>query len=290
MSLAATKNAQTPLEGKGVKILSSGAIWLSDYAFLNDREEVEYGLRCLRETADNLKAGSPGPRRRILDAVVDQLRAPHLGERRVYVASFSEDPDSLSQWRAYGDVAIGFDASSLQSHGLYGHFEAVTYDRRLQADLAAAMLNHLVQVAERSDQPASALVEHGVRFAAYLKHPAFAEEREVRLAGAGSEGHRLRQMMPLGVPPAVKRNFRPRGQLVVPYLASSDLATEFTEDERRALAGGQEPMEGWRALKVREIWIGPAADERLEPGVRQLLSSLGMHGVAVRRSEAPYRT
>jgi hypothetical protein len=89
----------TSAEG-ALGILQSGSLRFTDYAYLNDTREVTYGLDIMRSVlnTDAIIAGSQ---------VLTKLKA-HIEDGdpfspyNIYTASFSSDPDSLSQFRLYG--------------------------------------------------------------------------------------------------------------------------------------------------------------------------------------------
>lgn len=91
-------------------ILQSGAVWATDARFLNDAAELEYFRQAVQETASQAK-----PALRTAHAVrfADELlenRNDQFFMGSIYVASFSADPDVLSQWRAYASDGRSFVA------------------------------------------------------------------------------------------------------------------------------------------------------------------------------------
>jgi hypothetical protein len=93
-------------------ILERRCIFATDVWFLNDAAEVRFAqkrmLERLRERSD-LDANR-GWLEELLDIGSDSNRADSL-----FVTSFCEEPDLLSQWRGYGNggFAIGFEAERL---------------------------------------------------------------------------------------------------------------------------------------------------------------------------------
>jgi hypothetical protein len=97
-------------------IIRDRAIWATHFRHLNDPTELVHGEELAFEVAKDLLAA---PRdltvRFFLDLFVDNFRTMRFSERGgVYVASFSEEGDQLSQWRAYGGAtsaySIGFNS------------------------------------------------------------------------------------------------------------------------------------------------------------------------------------
>lgn len=82
-------------------ILRSGQLWATNISYLNDYSEVQYGYEVLREAAAELK-----PAGELSSSFFAELfTAPTdvSDPSEVYVSCFCEEPDILSQWRAYGD-------------------------------------------------------------------------------------------------------------------------------------------------------------------------------------------
>ena len=120
---------------------------------------------------------------------------PQTCSTSICVASFSEVPDLLSQWRGYGGrsgYSVGFKTAALVERSEdQGYFLArCLYDVMKQRSLISELLDECVRIAF------PVMVEEAVRtggrvggsFEAYvdrvapiLKHPSFREEREWRL-------------------------------------------------------------------------------------------------------------
>jgi hypothetical protein len=105
----------TSLEGL-IGILKSQSIWASHCEFLNDSSEFLHALSFAKSYSGNIYMED------------DYLAAFGWGMRHaleemdkhdIYVSSFSEKPDLLSQWRGYcpksAGICIGFDKNSIES-------------------------------------------------------------------------------------------------------------------------------------------------------------------------------
>src|ERR1700744_3597479 len=96
-----------------VSIVQSKGVWASNIRFLNDHSESIW-LRQHVISILNRKGTSTGQQARMREiiAMIDGWPPPSL-----FVASFTEKPDDLSQWRAYCPpgvgVSIGFSAKCL---------------------------------------------------------------------------------------------------------------------------------------------------------------------------------
>jgi hypothetical protein len=265
----------TSLEGF-VGIVQSRALWMSDYSYLNDKRELTHGVETIREVIAEILQSRPSIIATEMLSVWDrELAAP---SHRVCVASFSGEDDGLSQWRAYGPIAIGVDPRHLSIHAYQVNLRAVEYRKDIQRKLATVYLGHFIQAYEL-DLSANRLeripdvyhrTDRLVELAAFFKDPAFRTEQEYRLAYIESP----EVLSGLKLPPPPKR-FRVYKSKLLPYVASDEL-----------FAGRYER----RPLEIREVVLGPETDELLERGVREFLASSGLPGVVVRRSTVPYRT
>jgi hypothetical protein len=125
--ISSVKNASPELPEKlfhytapdaAISILTKQKMWASSAAFMNDTSEMSYTLdivkALIRMHIESKRYGKETAS--FLDLLNTHLKSPR---RRAYVISFTELPDSLSQWRAYcpasGGYAIGFLTSSITS-------------------------------------------------------------------------------------------------------------------------------------------------------------------------------
>ncbi len=197
---------------------------------------------------------------------------------RVCVASFSGLGDSLSQWRAYGHIAVGFEPRDISLHAYRANLRPVEYLRDRQRALVDLHLHHMRE-AYLVDSDAGRLeriedvyhrTDRLIELIAFFKDPAFAAEQEYRLAFIEHP-----ELMPsLGHKCSAKRFRVSRGR-IIPYVLSNELEP--------VLSSG-------RDLKIREVVLGPGADATLERGIREFLTESDMREVEVKRSRVPYRT
>lgn len=98
-------------------IIKNKEIWASHTQYLNDQKEYIHAIDLVKDVIDNVKQNYPSElEQRILDEMKEGINGNE--SMNVCVCSFSEDPDSLSQWRAYGGssgFSIGFDSTFLKS-------------------------------------------------------------------------------------------------------------------------------------------------------------------------------
>jgi hypothetical protein len=147
-------------------ILSSGTMWATDARFTNDTTEfiharviaAEY-LKSLK--SDDLRASMP------LDTISSMLDKAFDGgalsptETEVYLISFSEAPDLLSQWNSYADssrgVSIAFDLRYIRppkEEEIAVTFAPCVYGHAEKLALIDDALSHFVSGVARLDRQA----------------------------------------------------------------------------------------------------------------------------------------
>lgn len=256
-------------------ILSNKSIWLTDYQYLNDMEEIEHGKNIVKNTAKEL-----------LESTNDQITKDLLQkwicglekiEERIFIASLSSNGDSLSQWRAYGPVAVGFKTVELSLHLNECHVRAVEYSEKTQASLASIFLNHLCQAfpSDSNDEAfekSRELYERTgrlVELLCFYKNNGFEDEKEYRVVHI--EDMNVIGSFNLERP---KKRYRSNKSHIIPYI---------TSDGIHPIKGSERP------LVASEIVLGPSCDDLLEKGVREFVGELGFSDIEIRRSTIPYR-
>jgi hypothetical protein len=94
-------------------IVESKRIRFSDINMLNDAEEMRWGYHIFEKAAGELlRLAASNPQLKYLDKAfldkIDEIISPMQFFVHPFVASFSKEPDMLSQWRAYAEDACGF--------------------------------------------------------------------------------------------------------------------------------------------------------------------------------------
>jgi len=183
-------------------ILSTKSIWASSVFHLNDSLEFRYSL--------NLIASRAQERARTKDAAekIEYEQFVSAVERnrnsfQVYVASFSEEPDLLSQWLAYSgangySIALSPDQfSTVKEEGFY--LVKCEYDPDQQKAMADAFIDAMISDMEgETYEQTKEIVFKSLVIAAAMKHPGFEREAEWRLVkpsilgGATVNGLRFR--------------------------------------------------------------------------------------------------
>lgn len=199
-------------------IIENGKMWLTDSRFLNDSQEMHDGVERIISSLEHQKKHF-SHKHECLELAAGYL-AQDLGlgpyfksERRpVYVCSFSEKGDLLSQWRAYGSYAIEFESEDISLH-----LKSCIYDvdeKNTQASYG--VLDALEVVADEMKDdglcgaPSFEAVSNLVSLAATFKDSSFSEEREVRLILGHDKDPMFNQRL--------KVLFRAKGNYLIPYV------------------------------------------------------------------------
>lgn len=193
-------------------ILSSNSLWATRIQYLNDSAEFVHALGLWKEAlqlrVQRTEAESvlPSDSKARLKDIFERFREGFncLSEIKIHVACFSEDGDSLSQWRGYchagSGFSLGFDSSQLvEAASAQRCFLApCIYDPQRQADLVNRLFMGIFEDVgfwapeKRKDSRTLCLdlAFDFVSLACVLKHPSFREEREWRIVtGEVSDEH-----------------------------------------------------------------------------------------------------
>jgi hypothetical protein len=84
-------------------IVTSHKLYLSDARFLNDRTERSYGTGVGLTVLERMQKSTASA---ALTAVQNELRKPHA--TNLFICSFSERSESMSQWDRYADRGFGY--------------------------------------------------------------------------------------------------------------------------------------------------------------------------------------
>jgi hypothetical protein len=181
-------------------ILTDQAVWATKISHLNDGRELAYGFDLLRRYVEALDGfSSDDLDGRLLRHLREYL--DRVGYMNLFVASFTEEGDLLSQWRGYGRpgdaYSIGFPEPLLASEAVRRSGYNLVRCRYALDEQQAALPQLLVTARDKlafllgqQDAPAVDVALESVGFefifqalavAASLKDPAFKEEKEWRL-------------------------------------------------------------------------------------------------------------
>lgn len=181
-----------------VGIFEAGQIWATNIHSLNDSNEFSHAVGIGKEAVGRVLSASPEEKANALyEPIAKHLDA--VSQASFYVTCFSAVEDSLSQWRGYCPPAfgysIGFDGEMLRKIvGAQGfRLGECIYDRAIQRATAEQWAQRTVArllpgLSAMTDPAAyvrdncSPFLSEFVDFAPFLKHSAFKDEHEWRLA------------------------------------------------------------------------------------------------------------
>ncbi len=258
-------------------IIKDRQIWATHTQYLNDRREFVHAVDLVREEIKRLLDEAPHKSAReyaLANMQAAVSRSPQ--DINICVCSFSEERDSLSQWRAYGGssgFAVGFSSQVLRAatEKLEWFLAPCIYDPATQRDLARALVEEVLEenlggplVEDEEDDIAMGgnLLPDLHTYAPILKDESFKEEREWRIISRPVFARRL--------------DYREGRSLIVPYYR-----LPLCKDNQN--------------LELHEVVIGPTPNaERSERSLTSFMASqkVVMQGgrvVAVRISQVPYR-
>jgi len=256
-----------------IGILKTKTLWATNIRFLNDSTEYQIALNIARRVIQERISTSTIKREKALFAVLEERLTDITGD--VYVSSFTENGDQLSQWRAYcptaGGYAIGFDSDALfqQQEKDTQFLVRCIYEPAEHQKAVVHILEHLVGLAETSrrdgtDQDRVLRETYKLLgrllppLAPMLKDPSFAEEREWRLVRLGA---------PIG-DDSVK--FRIGHSMLIPYCEHSF---------------------GELGAPIEAVCVGPTPHPDLaRESTESLLTSHGLPTATVHSSIIPFRT
>lgn len=248
-------------------IIKSKKIWASSYRYMNDSKEFDYGFDLITEIYPE-------------EPIAEQLRRKKWDYEAdcLFVASFSEEGDSLSQWRGYanppGGYAVGFRTNALENGN--ARLVACEYNKNRQLSILRDLINNdlsilrakfdksigerrgeehpdLTEYLELLDKTVSKIAKEVSSF----KHNKFCEEKEWRLI-VGPANIQADQIL-----------YRPTDTAIVPYIEIDYKGNDFPIDS---------------------IIVGPGPHQkRDEISLVQMLSIMGFNKVNVHLSDIPYQ-
>ena len=264
-------------------VVENNVFWLTDYRFLNDKEEYVRGYDLLLEAFSDFVFSYPNDSPKLFGCIAMALESIKSGEIRkrlerncFFVGSFSHSPDTLSQWRSYGMFSLGVDDDKLMAlsnrpghyylecHYIQDDGDALEYAYGLIAEEILPLLVDIWNNGEghwEIDLELSSLIDI---YALSFKNSAFYDEGEVRVIVSCE-------------PDDEGIKFRSKGEYLVPYIELSV------------------PSE-----TIKEIMIGPVknqevADNSLTMFARKVSKEFKRSGckeyeLVVDKSDIPYRS
>ncbi len=170
------------------------SLWATHHQCLNDTQEFLHAKGLIRAEIDRCRATADSDSRSLLEEMDSALGGPGNEEVNLYIASFSEDGDSLPQWRAYGGqtagFALGFWGDRLVLPERFTMARCI-YNPEKQYEVAKAIVAEVLEIG-LSQMPtvgsdnAKLGARFGLllnlhRFALFFKHKKFEGEKEWRI-------------------------------------------------------------------------------------------------------------
>ncbi len=269
---------QTGLKG----ILDSKQLWATDVRFMNDSQEYVYALDLaiqylkhspLQSNDDSRKAFAESALK-FLDTKDNVVAI--LNQTPTFVASFSEDPDLLSQWRGYcpggNGFAICFSPDRIRKLAaahrwelrrcLYSKTDQDNFLMQLEENALASPIPPLPKqfgVGNKSIQAAFLFAIHLAKYGIALKHPTFKEESEWRAFTYGESNSK-------------EIRIREGKSSLIPYIG---FPLTLNQPE---------------AVQIDSLVIGPTPNKELsEIAAKCLLDSKGASSAKIQHSQIPYR-
>jgi len=261
-------NHYTDLAGF-IGIVGNGQLWASNVAYLNDKEELEHGIKC----AERALTGLANDRKMEIwkEPIKEAFKSVQEGLMpNTYATCFCTKPDLLSQWRGYGGqkqgIGLTFDIEGLRGilPSKKSYLSPVTYGfvtgkqgilegmRSHLNGVAADILSNLDDI-DRADEAFGALC----RLIPQFKHKGFETELEWRIV---VQQDTIRDTV----------QYRAAGNVIVPYITI-----------------GQKDAK----LPLKAVKVGPGSDMELTAkSVRQFLFAKGYGNIPVETSRVPFRT
>ncbi|QOY93882.1 DUF2971 domain-containing protein [Massilia sp. UMI-21] len=262
-------------------VLRNKQVWATNIRFLNDASEGRHAVEYAQNAIEN-KINRGNLTAEKIAALEAMKKAAGTAAARHYTASFSEEGNLLSQWRAYcppnGGYALGVPAGQLVAMAREQNFWLVPciYDHKLKYKLISALierhLEYFTSGQTSLSSPTNWWTDVGWQFAQDLaqtgcvfKHSSFSEEKEWRLIS--------------GVIDETKTqiDFRTSASRLVPYLKFN-----LVSDKNPFLAEHD-------GVKF-QIMAGPTSDRDLASLATQFASTTLLPGSSFGVSEIPYRS
>lgn len=192
-------------------IINTKSLWITSVRHLSDSTEFAYTVELVREKLNRKLRAEHGPFNDYYGSILGKLDV--LKDMTLFVGSFSEQGDLLSQWRAYTSngigFSIGFEYDYLKRLAEKQQLRIIrcVYEESKHADIVEKLINlGTINVKDGESQAGEVVFFTGLyQVAPALKHPSFSEEREWRIVSNVA--------WPNTAPP----RFRPGKSMLIPY-------------------------------------------------------------------------
>lgn len=252
-------------------IVKNKEIWASHTQYLNDQKEYIHAIALVKSVIEDSKNKYQTS---LEQEILKEMKEGIDGNEsmNVCVCSFSEEPDSLSQWRAYGGssgFSIGFNASFLKSAIRKHNFNLASclYTESEQVELLSAIVDKILkQNIELKDKgeydhfpPGGGFCATMHRYAPIIKDESFKEEKEWRIISR-----------PLACS-FESFDFRPGKSMLVPYYRIPLI------DESDV-------------FNIQELIVGPTPNlDQSRNSAKSFLVKHDLEDIEVKKTKVPFR-
>jgi len=244
-------------------IADSGSLWATNIHYLNDSKELNHAFDVFRN--ELLGRKDKNPLHGLLINSFDNIR--HM---KLFVCSFTEEGDLLSQWRGYcpegAGISLGFEFSKIKDSALkqgytigpciYEESEKRRITRIVIDDLMPVLSSMVGKYPENHIR--GYFYERIVKIVPFMKHSSFKEEKEWRCSLSPSADSSKQ----------------------IKYRVGRSIITPYHEFDLKS--NGR--------FSIKGVIIGPCEQKRLQiNSVMDVLSARGIEWGQSSYSSTPYR-
>ena len=263
-------------------ILQNQNIWATEASFLNDLYEIQYGHDITKKVLSAYSKDTISYTKKFSKQTLYYLDLMNSKEEEIYITSFCETSDLLSQWKGYTNFgegyAVGLDLNEIISSNdneSFGHIaiKKVIYDKKTQIKLIKSKINHMIKqsvklINKQKSNEENIFNASAKSLAYYLnaqskrfKSSAFSEEKEWRVIYINS---------PLSKSKRIKNKFRMVESTITPYLEIKLCKTANCKNN---------------ILPINKIVVGPKIDfEKAVKSINLAYKSLEINIPKVKKS------
>lgn len=250
--------SQTGLLG----MIENKEIWATNISYLNDLKEFKHTIELIREIiANEIKKGTIDTD---LLSLFEEVVKTAFPNQTIFIASFSEEGDLLSQWRGYcGDgvgYSIGIDRDILNEIAIANNFilTKCIYKLDEQVNELQSYFKWIIQTTKNHEGIVAYLLQMLVTIAPRFKDRAFSEEKEWRIVGSISD--------------LSKVHFRPGKSTLLPFVKLPLISNNS------------------KRMSISKLFIGPSPDTVLaKQAVHTLCVKHLVNCSNVEVSKAPFK-
>lgn len=211
-------------------ILENQNIWATDAAFLNDLYEIQYGHNITKEVLDSYLKNKDTYTRNFAKQTLYYFNLMNSKEEEIYITSFCETSDLLSQWKGYTNFgegyAIGLDLNEIiqsKNNANFGHIsiKKVIYDKKTQIKLVRSkikfMIKESIKLIKKQKSNQENIIKASAKSLSYylnaqskrFKSSSFSEENEWRAIYVNSTLSKSKR---------INNKFRMVDSIITPYI------------------------------------------------------------------------